>query len=585
MVFLWPSALLGFIAVAVVAAWVLFRPGRYLVAVGSLELWHQALNSLDRSARRKSRRVTLSWLCLLMGASAAVLSAGRPVHYSDVPSRIVSVGYWPCAEISNGEDPAAGRKSVHAFLERLDAHDRVELLLPAILGGASELMTPGEAIARIESLPILAASSGELPLPPPSNRTQHVYYFAPSWREVIAGPNVNTVRIPASLPPATIDAIGAEETAGGKVQIFVAIKNQTAAQVQVQLVQQSIADDGKISDPKVGPVLAIPPAGRWEGMMDGAPAAGLSVGILAQGKKFSGLGAEAFLIRRPAGKTTVAMIGPDCPQIRRFIRINPALELVADAKDAQVVVANVDEPPVRGPSLVINPSRIPAGFSRGEELENILLSAADVVAGNAIMQNVDFSGVAVRRMTTWKASEEISPSLKTIASYKGGAFMLQDGSQGGLGADAQVRRIYVAFNMDSENTNFSLTPGFVIFLANAFQFLAPNLSSGVQYECLAPLKAGMMRDWKAVFPRGDSSADSSKAILPQPGIYKDSAGILHAVSLIGLAGGEVPQDPVIAAGQVPLTEKRRSQAGVELWVALLAAAVMFWLVGWALRVR
>ena len=96
-----PWVLLGLVAVAMVGAWALFRPGRLLVAVGTLSLWQRAVDSLSRSARRRSRKVSLGWWLLLGGAVAAVLAAARPVHFSEGRARRVVIALYPSAEIAS----------------------------------------------------------------------------------------------------------------------------------------------------------------------------------------------------------------------------------------------------------------------------------------------------------------------------------------------------------------------------------------------------------------------------------------------------------------------------------------------------
>ena len=100
MILAWPWSLLGLVAVGAAAAWALLRPGRQLAVVATLSLWRQAAASLDRVARRRARRVTASWVLLLLGAMTAVWSAARPLYRPSAPVRRVAVGLVPSAELA-----------------------------------------------------------------------------------------------------------------------------------------------------------------------------------------------------------------------------------------------------------------------------------------------------------------------------------------------------------------------------------------------------------------------------------------------------------------------------------------------------
>ena len=144
MVFIWPLSLVGPVAAAAVAVWALLRPGRQEAIVGSLAVWQKALASLDRSAKRSSRRVSAAWLMLLGGAVAGILGLARPVFQTQGQTRNVAVSLAPSAELGRaGLDEmtaAAGR-----LLARMDGGDRVRLVLPACLGGLTEPLSLADA--------------------------------------------------------------------------------------------------------------------------------------------------------------------------------------------------------------------------------------------------------------------------------------------------------------------------------------------------------------------------------------------------------------------------------------------------------
>ncbi|MFB3894100.1 MAG: BatA domain-containing protein [Phycisphaerae bacterium] len=579
MVLLWPLSLFGLLAVAAAAVWALFRPGRQLAVVGSLELWQKALDRLDRSARRRSRRVTLHWLCLLAGALALVLATSRPAYRTTGSARHVAIGVIPSAELAGEGGIDTLRHAAGAMLSRLDGHDQVQLLLPAVAGGASGWLSVGEARAELDSTKAIPAAVEELPLPPPSSLAQHTYYFAPAGTGIAPGPNVSIVELPPALPRVTIDAAGASELAAGRMQVFVAVRNQTPAPARIEIMQADVSADGKPGAAVVGQTADVPGLGRWGSTFERTAAAGLVIQLAADGKPLEGIGASAYLVRREIRRTRVAITGPDEPAVRRFIEVHPGMELVGAVEDADIVIANVVDPPADKPALVINPAHLPPGWTADREYGNVVLTVGDVAVDQPIMRGVDLSGVAIRRLAPWKPVE--SPPEKPLASYAGGAIILLQEAGGGPPGKSPAR-IFVAFDIGVGNTFFSMSPGFVVFLANAVNYLAPNTRMRTEYESLTPLAAAAGRDWKAVV---GPAHDSGPGGLAWPGIYRDSAGALHAVSLTGLRGESAKVDPETAVAKLELPPPQCGPTQAEFWPFLVVLAAGLWMAGWALRAR
>jgi hypothetical protein len=228
---------------------------------------------------------------------------------------------------------------------------------------------------------------------------------------------------------------------------------------------------------------------------------------------------------------------------------------------------------------VIDPPTSPAGWRRGRELEAVVLEKLNV-APHLVMADVDLSAVAVRRVRPWAP---VTASWDESLAYNAdGAFILKPspGSSGG------VRKIYVAFDLAEPNTNFGTLPDFVIFLAAAVDYLAPVDVGKTAYVSATPLRVGTNPDWAPVRGRLASNLADERHPLHWPGIYRDAAGTLHAVSLTGLRGSAapaVPVDEVIA--NLPLPEPQYAEQGLALWPALAAAAGVLWLLGWAARTR
>jgi hypothetical protein len=155
-------------------------------------------------------------------------------------------------------------------------------------------------------------------------------------------------------------------------------------------------------------------------------------------------------------------------------------------------------------------------------------------------------------------------------------------------------RIYVAMSIAPENTNFGMTEAFVVFMANAVRWLAPQRAATGQWTSVSPVEA------RALLP----AQELGKSSLPMPGIY-GAGDAVQAVSLLGLGSengspsavnrvlGPVPAGPPAAAAdaaaiaaavkKLPLPPPAMTRAAVELWPALVIAAVTLWLAGWTVR--
>jgi len=574
MTLLWPWSLLGIVVVVVVALWVLLRPGRTVAIVASLALWQEAVDSLDRSRLRRRRRVTWAWAVLLGGALLGGLAAARPVLWARRPARQIAVAIYPCAELAGEVGRAELRRAVGELLDRLDAGDRVELVGPTVLGGSSGWVSPSEARRMIDGIGPLPAPAGELTLPVPSADAQHTYTFVPAGASQPVGANCTLIELPDSLPPVTIDALGAADLGDAKVRVFVAARNNTAESRKIRLSIQRYGSDGKLLGAETSGEIAIPPAQRREVFLTIPPAQAIAVEAITAGPENLPPGAACYLAAGRRGVSKVAIIGADCPPVRRFIRVAPWLELVGEVESADVVVANRLEAPPTVPALVIDPPQSPPGWQRQSETRSAALVEADVAVDDPVMRDVDLSAVAVRSLQPWVSTAPTAQ--ERLVTLRGDAVVLRSEAQAEPGL---ARRVWTAFDLDATNTNFSATEAFVIFMANAMRWLAPAGDAQDRWDSRMPLQVGRVEGYTRVV--GGAWADGGPLVTP--GIYRDPDGALHAVSLTGLHAGRPKRPPAEAIADAPLPGPRRLPGGMALWPMLLAAAVVAWLVGWALR--
>ena len=573
MVFVWPYFLLGLAVVGAVALWTLFRPNRQVLAVGSLRLWQQAVDRLDPAHRRRSRRVSLSWAMLLLGAAAAGVAAANPLYLAARPARHVAISPILSAELAEPADAARLRQAAGALLARLDNGDRVDLLLPDAQGGRASGLSVAEARERIAALQPLAAPAGELASVGPQD-LQHVYYFVPAGAIAPKGPTVSTVPIGASPSP-TIESLAAAAVAGDNVQVLIRVF-LPAPQPNLSLRLLVLAADGSTTVAKDLPLPASPGLHTLIEEIPQPPA--LAVQLVADGKPIASPGAAACLARRTVKPLKVALVGDDHPMLRRFVRIHPAMQLVARPQDAQLVLANRASAPAGVAALVFNPPQEPPGFRRDKPAGPVLLRDLLVDSQDAVMKDVDLSAVAIHRLAVWVGGDESFDALTVLARLGDDAVIVRTPDDG-----PGPRRIYVAFDLAQRNTNFSLTPSFVVFLANSVNWLGGQVQAAglVRYESLPPLEfaatAGTTPLWTAWPP--------DAAPQPASGIYAGRDRTLHAVSLTGLRKLPAKDDPLPKVAALPLPAPRLTHGQLPLWPYLLAAAGGLWLAGWAIRLR
>jgi len=582
MTFVWPWTFLAFLPVAAAALLALFRPRRNLVVVGALALWQEAVETAASASRRKSRWINASWVLLLAGAVAAVFAASRPVHYSSPPVRQVAVALHPAAELGRGGNERMCQ-AADRLLGRLDASDRVQLLLPDILGGAGPWTSVAKARRRAAGLMRLPVPGAGLRVGRADSEAQHVYHLTAGGEAIPVGPGVSRIVIPANLPTLTIDAVAAKDVGGGKIQVFVALRNQSDRPAGGNLAIRAVPDNPAGDALKAVHVSdAIGPRQRRVVVMPVDAAAAAENALKVTIRPDDGPAAVAFLARRETVRRTVAIVGRDDPYLRRFVKVDPTLRLIAEPALADVVIANGSAAPAGKPALVIAPPSPPAPWRLArDELTSLMLADADPAPDDEIMKGVDLAGAAVRRVAPWVRGE--LPGGKVLIGYKRMALAVRSADDA---AAASPRRVYVAFDLSEENCTLVRTESYVVFLANVMRYLSPGLRGEAKYEYLTPLEAGMNPAWVLLASDEESPYDPgalNSAGLTAPGVFRDAAGKYHAVSLVALRSSRADSGAIQTAESAPLPDPQPLARGTELWSILLAVAAALWLAGWTLR--
>lgn len=562
-----PWALLGLLAVAIVAAWTLMRPGRQLLVVGSLRLWRQAVAALESKGTLGARKIELGWALLLAGAVLAVGALAQPVLSRQSPRRHVAVVIYPSAELGNG----AARQwqgPIFSLLKRLDGADQVMLLLPAQAGGVTEWLSPSAAAERVKTLAVFPATQADLSVPLAPAEAQATYVLAPRAIPESLRPGQVFVPLPADVAPVTVERLAAEALpAGGQVQTLVSLRNHTAKDVAVTVSLWLTGGDGRLTAGPSQSIVVRPGTPRPVIFTHGMASA---VGVVVAGDGVTGRpGTVGALTRVDRPRLAVALVGTDNPYLRRFLAAATNLRLVDQAQQADVVLASAVMPPPDKPAMLIDPPEAgdPPLWRRGPLAAAVALGDANVNVGTPLFRDVDVAGVAVRNVRPWVG--ELGPGQTLLMGYRGDALALASEDPAGQAP----RKVYVAFDLASENTNFALQEGFVVFLARAVAWLGQTPSQASEYVCLAPASAGGTRGFERVWPVDGADATGG-------GIYRDAAGNLEAVSLLGLR-----TPPAMVSVEPQLPQPVEAVQAIGLWRALAVLAMMLWMAGWWVRTR
>ncbi|MFP4215637.1 MAG: BatA domain-containing protein [Phycisphaerae bacterium] len=555
-----PWVLVGLLAVAGVAAWALLRRDRQQATVATLAFWRAAREHLSAARQRRTRRVSADWLVLLLGAVCAILAAAGPAMRWTGPARHIALRLVTSAEL--GEDGMVAMvESASALLDRLDSTDRVTLLTPT---GSHESLSPSEARGVIASLQRQPLAAEDIALPPPPEDAQAVFTFAPAGARGDR-PTDTLVALPADVPPVTFDAIGATDLPGDGAELFVALRNHTDQPRRESVTLEGLLPGGRREWGRTAEIVI--PAGRRESLTLKLP--GTSAAIVVSIR--SGLEWDSAQLARREGRVLpVAMLGPDRRGVRRFVEADPMLELVADANDADAVIAIRANPPPGKPALLLAPPNPPRGWRTGQARGPLTLAAADVAADDAVMRNVELAALAVREVRPWVPTDETRQVR--LVSLDGDALALRSSDT------SRPRRVWIAIDPTPEDTDLALHYPMLIWLHNAMSFLLGETGTpDAVYESISAT-AGHP-GWTPVH-RGSRPSENVLA----PGVYSAGQDDLRAVNLLGLRGGRTSADPVARAKGLPLPTPTTLETPVELGWVLATLAGMCWLAGWWLRV-
>lgn len=488
MIFLNGLALTSLAAVLVAAVIALFSPSRRLTVVSSLQLWSEVIERAE-GRRKRQPRLTAVWVLLLAGAAAAGVALARPALVAECPRRTVALLLYPSAELANPPGPQRLRDAAEGVLARLSDDDRVQVVLPVGLGGASGYLSvkqARQAVGRVEPMRLAAE---RLVLPAPGDEVQISYRIGVGAPAGPAWPGAVDVPVAATTPEVTLDAVAAVELPSGESQLFVAVRNHASAERDVTL---TVTADGAPPVERTFRVAGGARRAEVVALPTGCRAAEVSVG--------PGVGQRAALRLVEHPKLKLALIGRPDPMLRRFTAAFPQAVVTADAAEADVVLCVGSLPGADAAGVVFDPPVPPAGWRlAGEPVGPINLADADRLADAPLLEGVDLSAVAVRRAR---------PFIPTATAT--GERLLGVGADVLLLATDRPRRLYVAFDSAADNTNFALDESFLALLVNALDWLAPPGAGRGRQWALADGVVGL------AVPPAEPPSEPSAIALPPP---------------------------------------------------------------------
>lgn len=559
-----PWMLLALLGVGAVAAWALWRPGRREVLLPSLAGWLATAGS--HSPDRPRRRLSSSWLVLLLGAVLVAVAMAGPAWHRARPGRRFELAVLRSAELAGpaGSDRLA--RAGQLLAERLTPNDRVRLVLPTQADSPAERwLRPASLSETLGDLPAIPASSGELTLPAPRPGVPRVV-FAPAGAPLPTGPGLQAVALPASLPKLLLVSLSAR-THLGLTSALARLRNTTGEPQSGALVWL-LWRDGQLREVarqpvKLRPGLALPV------LQDLPPAGGLGVRLEVAGQAEQ----SAWLTKGPSRRLGVLLQGRASRWLVKHLAADPLLRAVRTPAEADLAIVGGGATVPSLPCLFVAPSSPPPGFRDGAQWADVSLADADADRDDPLLAGVRPGALAARRVRGWVDVATGANDLKTILSLQGQAIMLRtrparDGIAGAL------RAAWLGFDLSAEN--LAPTTASAVLLANAVRWLGGVDPGEPSWRTHRPIDMPGRADLRPL--TGSDSPDP-----PGPGLYRTSSGRLLAVSPTVLRPGPAaePLPEAIAKLQLPSAVLSAEPFGLGPWLAVAGGCC--WAVGWALR--
>ena len=557
MTFTWPWMLLSIPLILAAAVWVLVRPRRMHVTVGSTRLWSEALASLSATGRPRRNRIVLSWIFILLGCLLLATALARPARHTTRLIRRIELIVSPTAEFAM--ESWEWGEAVRHVLRRLDRRDRVRLTFPSAMGGEAEWLSPPEVAAVVKRTALIPGRFEDMTFPAIGDVDQTLAII-PAGQDGGAVDADIVIEVPTSLPSVTIDRLTAAFGPDRTVQTFLTLRNNYPLATTVELTWMA---DGSVES------LVVPGDGTKSLLHSSDRTEYVGVCIDREKAPRPEL-VGAFLVYREMPTIRVALTGRSSPAIQRYIQADDNVELVADPEGSDVVIAVGGASDHRGSILIDPPSEGP--FAIVGALSDVPLGEVAAMNDSSILAGVDWGDVGVRRVNLLRAGG------MPLASHGSNPILFADMSP--MRGPQRRDRIVIPFNISPENTNWTLTPSFAIFMANAVRWAAGRPESRSHFETQTPLQMECDPSSLKEVERLRRGFGWGPRYV-SPGLYRRSDnGELVAVSLVGLHGKWPGRSVGNQLKEAELCDPSYRDEGTELWGLASLAGLVCLLTGW-----
>ncbi len=461
-------------------------------------------------------------------------------------------------------DPRTLQQAVAAgkqILSKLSASDRVQLRLPMTGESTKQWLEPDEAARRLDALEPDPVEASSLALPPLWPEVSKVFVITAGAEEVETGPRRSVVRIAYRVPPVRI-ATFSGRVENDRVQLLLRLVNDAPQVRDVRVVVEAFEGDSirRVAEE----VFQVPPRSSRSKVVSAVPAEAYAARIAAEPADRPGL--WAGLARRPRREVKIAILGQAPESLHLLVGSNEELRLVEEAAQADLVLAYRTSLPEGKAGVQFAPEDAPEGFLLGPVLENVVLAEASLAVGDPLLDSLDLSLLAVRRLPTFEPTGLSEASV--LGALDGGAFLIKRNPSGG------PRRLIVSFDPDPGNTNFSMLPSFVVLLGNVLDWIVGPVGAAV-LESRTTRQAVLSESWTKV--DGPEKA--------APGLYRTAERSFAAVSWPRLSYRQGPADWTGQVEQLVLPDPQEQSFYRPFRPWLLVGALGCWATGWALGRR
>lgn len=485
----WAAPLLGLLALPLAAAIValyLLRMKRKDLVVPASFLWPERQDEVR--ANSLFQKLRFSWLLVLQLAALALVAfaiAQPQMRQTGLAGRVAAIVLDASATMKATDAAGgasrfdAGLNQVRQIISSAGPGDRLALIWAgptprvvfpltsdparqrAAMGGLAATDAPSDAgealrlaaalVGTTEGAQILLLSDGRFP---------EVASFSPGKA------SVDYRRLGQSGENLSIEALSAGEQASSGL-VFVSVRNHGTKPRKTTV---TLTADGRVID-SASP--EIEPGKAWSKTMD-RPAGSKVLEARLEGGDSAPADNYAAASANPGATTRVLLVGKDNLFLERALALEPRL-IVDKAEEVPssqlagtegassydvVVFDGVEAEPVKARGVLVFGKTSPAASSSGSIQRPVWESSSPHPA----LKSVDLAGVY------FDSAAKLAP--------RGGGRAIAESSQGPLiiAADSGQRVVHAGFTI--LNSDFPLSVGFPIFLANSIEWLAGGLGKG-----------------------------------------------------------------------------------------------------------